>query len=483
MAKTLFASIQEAEDLYQRAQAFKEIKRADNYKQMCQILQEPYKTSTTSREKQYKRWKTAIKFRRYKEAFTSIEILSKEEQLSKVFEMITNDNLFYLMCLTFDLHSRIKPDEPIFYITTTSMALMYGFINSAYLDFSSSIDPEKRKELALKLESQAVQVDTRHLPEFREYKNKVIDNKMSQLVDNINEAIDGDKQLIHKVVEDYLTYDYATSYEPLTDTIIVLKDFYGHTSQTLTYKIISCLNTLHKMGVIYYEPVLMGLKKNKKNKTILYPLDMNQKKEILEMRNEIACRLGYEGYAGVVATKRFSDFDKVFLPTLKEQFGFYKIKSFNAIAYDTKILKQHKHTYYTYFKNNNIDFKLLIDNNSLEFRDKVLNNKKKRDKKNNRENDFQYYLYKLIVNQLLIPDEEDFEIQEIYQNTVDELLEENGIKLPSVFYNNIIHKYNIVENETRFAKIEFPILEEKDIESLVAQAMYEFNENIQEIDS
>lgn len=123
---------------------------------MCQILQEPYKTSTTSREKQYKRWKTAIKFRRYKEAFTSIEILSKEEHLSKVFEMITNDNLFYLMCLTFDLHSRIKPDEPIFYITTTSMALMYGFINSAYLDFSSSIDPEKRKELALKLESQAV---------------------------------------------------------------------------------------------------------------------------------------------------------------------------------------------------------------------------------------------------------------------------------------------------------------------------------------
>lgn len=150
---------------------------------MCQILKEPYKTSTTSREKQYKQWKTAIKFRRYKEKFTSIEILSKEEHLS-----------------------------------------------SAYLDFSSSIDPEKRKELALKLESQAVQVDTRHLSEFREYKNRVIDNKMSQLVDNINEAIDGNKQLIHKVVEDYLTYDYATSYEPLTDTMNVLKDFYGHTS-------------------------------------------------------------------------------------------------------------------------------------------------------------------------------------------------------------------------------------------------------------
>ena len=294
------------------------------------------------------------------------------------------------------------------YISNSKLAKLTGLVNLSYFYYLPSITNKKYIEYARELEKDILEADVHHYPQLTKAKKKIKENTQKQLMNQLTEDdinLENKEEAFKnamKIINDYL--GEKKNFLPSVQTSNVIKDFFTHVSATLNYKLSSSLKVMEKLGIINYEKVLLGFKKEN-DKTLIYQLNSEEKDKYIVLRNKVARRSGFGDYRNVVIYKLYQDFEKVFEPILEQEMGYYKIISSNRIFYDITALLENDFIYEHYLKSCPYDFILtLAEENSKEFRKNQIKNNEKR----NKNKLYNKYLFKILAEDLLSMDKEDF---------------------------------------------------------------------------
>lgn len=379
---------------------------------MCKLFGSPKRTNANSRAIQERQWKTALYFKKNdKGNYVYIKVLSPEEHFKKVFNIITDSDLLFLLWLIFYVHYIMSNrTSQALYISNSKLAKITGLVNLSYFYYLPSISNKKYLEYAKELEKDILEADLHNYPQLTKAKKKIKENNEKQLIERLLEdgiELDNKDEAIKnavKIINDYL--GEKKDILPSAQTSAVIKDFFTHVSASLNYKISSSLNVMEKLGLINYEKVLLGFKKDG-NKTQIYQLTSEEKDKYLVLRNEVARKSGFIEYRNVVIYKLYQDFEKVFNPVIEREMGYYKIISSNRIFYDITSLLASDFIYESYLASAPDDFILSIaEENSKEFKKAQIKNSDKR----NKDKPYNKYLFKVLANDFLAVDKEDFQL-------------------------------------------------------------------------
>lgn len=377
---------------------------------MCELLDYPPKTNGNSRNIQEQQWRTALYFKKNNKGnYISIRVLSLEEHLKKTSAIITDNDMLFLLWLIFYAHYIMKEKKTqTLYISNSKLAKLTGLVNLSYFYYLPSITNKKYIEYARELEKDILEADVHHYPQLTKAKKKIKENTQKQLMNQLTEDdinLENKEEAFKnamKIINDYL--GEKKNFLPSTQTSTVIKDFFTHVSATLNYKLSSSLKVMEKLGIINYEKVLLGFKKEN-DKTLIYQLNSEEKDKYIVLKNKVARRSGFGDYRNVVIYKLYQDFEKVFEPILEQEMGYYKIISSNRIFYDITALLENDFIYEHYLKSCSDDFILtLAEENSKEFRKNQIKNNEKR----NKNKLYNKYLFKILAEDLLSMDKEDF---------------------------------------------------------------------------
>ena len=281
---------------------------------MCELLDCPVKTNSNSRAIQEKQWRTALKFKKNsKGQYTGVKLLEPAVHLEKIFNTITENELLYLFLLIFNTHY-IMNDKKIstLYISNSKLAQITGLVNLSYAYYLPSLTNKKYLEYAKDLESDILNADLHHYPKLVKAQKMIKNNNRNQLIRHLLENgvelqnLGKDKEKVAQKAIDTIN-DFIgpkNDFMPNELTLAAMKDFLSHVSASLNYKITSSLNLMENLGLINYEKVLLGFKKED-NKILIYQLTSEEKDKYITLRNETARTEGFGSYQSVVVYKMY----------------------------------------------------------------------------------------------------------------------------------------------------------------------------------
>lgn len=447
--RTLFKNREEAELLYQTAkEAFKDKTKVKTYTEMCRLLNQKPKTTTSSKEKHFKQWKTAFNFKQNENGFYGIKVLSEAEHARKILDLILADNKYYTLCLLLDAYKSFT-NSPVLFITNKKLNILLGYVNQSYFDYYPNYDNIEAKTGMQKLEQDIVATGSERYPEIkrakieiRECRQKQI-SKQLKISDTLQDIDDRESQKSYdrflEMSKAYKDND-ASKFSPTPNIRRGYKDFFDHTAPSLNYNINSLLQDLERYGYIGLTPVYIGVILNENGTAEKFRLCDTEADKYVELRNKVANKTGFGSYARVVVSKNYGAFNEKFYPALKEEMGYDFIYKSNRIYISEEAFQSNLEEKENLFQKdiNATNLKNMLQFNAKEFREKMLKNNR-----NRTNNEFNRYLFKLMSMEFFEVDESLYEISEKF-------VDDSNILIPQVIeWKKAFQAEKVIEDSSK----------------------------------
>ena len=330
---------QKYNDLYERVQRnLKGIKEVKNYKEMCDILEEDYQKTPSSKERQIERWATCFSFEKKGRSFKNIKILNFDQHFSALIKLFKSDSIIYSICGLLNQYYQAQEKTQVLYITKAELAYSLGFFNEAYY--------LARKDKTNYCYS--------------------VENKILDLRDNRYPFITEQKQYIRT----WRQNNEEKKNQATPKTLDLMDDFTSHYSSNYEYKIKSALEKLKQMGYILYTESYIGAfidfdkyipwgniyVENGKyyfdapdGESVIIPykdreLTVLEESKYLNISNQIFKEMGVSGLPEIYQTNRVKEYQKKMCSELVADLGCFYVYSVYRITF-SKCIQDNENKY------------------------------------------------------------------------------------------------------------------------------------------
>ena len=219
---------EQKQSLYLRVQEkLSNVSTVNSYKELCKLLDEPNYSSPSQKKfqkKQLENWKKCFTWRKNKDKFTCIKIISPDEYYHAVAKELYQNTAIWIFCAFLNVYGQYTKGESLC-MSKGDLAIAIGLQNENYKQFHFSPYSYGRRleEYTLNLRDSKYPFVTQPKKEIRELRNN--------------------KETAHNITK---------------RTQNLLDDYDSHTSKQNFYQIETIIDKLAKEGVIFSQDIFIG---------------------------------------------------------------------------------------------------------------------------------------------------------------------------------------------------------------------------------